>query len=378
MPDCTNPLWPCAMTGAAACLAGFDDIAVVIHGSSGCYYYPATLLHAPLSGTFLLEEEAIFGSGARLREVLDGLDLSGGKQVAVVTTCVPSAIGEDIRDLVSGRDVILVDSPGFAGQFEAGYRKALAALHPAADPDAAGITIDGVSLFDPFHAGNVLELTRMLARAKIPASTVLCYDRAARLQHCAPVSITTNGDLAAGIGTSLGGTLGFDALRGTFRHIADRIDTADTGPVLAEIDRAEEQLVAACDKYLQRFDPPVAAIFSGFSYASFAARSLSQYLDAGIACIGSRNEPDGTPVWPATRVESLREVEDLIGRHRPDLVIGSSFERSVMGDAAFVGLTPPIRGRVRLFSRPLAGTGGALLFMEDVLNACMDRRSSAR
>lgn len=56
MPECTNPLWPCAMTGAAACLAGFDGVTVVIHGSSGCYYYPATLLHAPLSGTFLLEQ----------------------------------------------------------------------------------------------------------------------------------------------------------------------------------------------------------------------------------------------------------------------------------------------------------------------------------
>ena len=48
MPECGTPLWPCAMTGAAACLAGFEGITVVIHGSSGCYYYPATLLHAPL------------------------------------------------------------------------------------------------------------------------------------------------------------------------------------------------------------------------------------------------------------------------------------------------------------------------------------------
>ena len=59
MPECTNPLWPCAMTGAAACLAGFDGLTVVIHGSSGCYYYPTTLLHAPLHGTFILEHEII-------------------------------------------------------------------------------------------------------------------------------------------------------------------------------------------------------------------------------------------------------------------------------------------------------------------------------
>ena len=61
------------MTGAVACLAGFDGITVVIHGSSGCYYYPATLLHVPLHGTFILENEVIFGSEQRLHEVLDGL-----------------------------------------------------------------------------------------------------------------------------------------------------------------------------------------------------------------------------------------------------------------------------------------------------------------
>ncbi len=120
------------MTGAAACLAGFEGITVVIHGSSGCYYYPATLLHAPLAGTFLIEREVIFGSEDRLREVLDEL-ARDARRIAVVTTCVPAAIGEDIRAMLSNRDVILVESPGFAGQFEAGFRKAVLALCPEND-----------------------------------------------------------------------------------------------------------------------------------------------------------------------------------------------------------------------------------------------------
>ena len=49
MPECENPLWPCAMTGAAACLAGFEGITVVIHGSSAPTpakeYGHALLLH---------------------------------------------------------------------------------------------------------------------------------------------------------------------------------------------------------------------------------------------------------------------------------------------------------------------------------------------
>jgi nitrogenase molybdenum-iron protein alpha/beta subunit len=66
-------------------------------------------------------------------------------------------------------------------------------------------------------------------------------------------------------------------------------------------------------------------------------------------------------------------VRELVSECRPDLVIGSSFERPVKPDAAFVGLTPPLRGKVRLTSPPIAGTEGTLYFMEGVLNACMDR-----
>lgn len=377
MPECTNPLYPCAMTGAAACLAGFEGIAAVIHGSSGCYYYPATLLHTPLSGTFIVEEEVIFGSEARLREVVE--ELAGtGRRVAVVTTCVPAAIGEDIRAMLSAHDVLFVDSPGFSGQYGDGYKKALSVLSPATDPSSEGITIDGISLFDPFHAGNVLELRRLLALAGVPVGAVLCFDRYDSLQHVAPFTITADGDLASGVGTSLGGTLGFDELRETFRRVGDCIDAAEIDPVLRSINQAEERLVAACDKFLRRFDPPVTAVFSGFSYASYAARTLVQYLDAEIACIGSRNEPPGALPWPARFVAGLPEVEEIIRVHKPDLVIGSSFERSVKGTASFVGLTPPLRGRVRLSSRPIAGTEGTLLFMEEVLNACMDRRSQVK
>ena len=47
-----------------------------------------------------------------------------------------------------------------------------------------------------------------------------------------------------------------------------------------------------CDKYLLRFDPPSVVIFSGASYAEFAAQTLERYLDADIRFIGSRNRAD--------------------------------------------------------------------------------------
>ena len=50
------------MTGAAACLAGFSGLGVIVHGSSGCFYYPASLLHRQLHGTCITGEEVVFGA----------------------------------------------------------------------------------------------------------------------------------------------------------------------------------------------------------------------------------------------------------------------------------------------------------------------------
>ncbi len=101
--------------------------------------------------------------------------------------------------------------------------------------------------------------------------------------------------------------------------------------------------------------------------------TLIHYLDADIRYIGSRNEP-GTTLYPAGHVQGLTQVQDLIRNHDPDLVLGSSFERSTDPGRAFVGLTPPLRGMVKLAPHPVAGISGSLTLVEDVLNACMDQR----
>jgi len=239
MPECTNPLWPCAMTGAAACLAGFDGMKVVIHGSSGCYYYPTTLLHAPLYGTFIIEEEVIFGSEQRLLQVIKEV-ASSGQRIAVVTTCVPSILGEDIRAILSSHDVLLVDSPGFTGDFESGYRNALSALEPRINPEKPGVNIEGVCIFDPFYRGNVRELFRLLRKANVPVATVFCADTLTRVQEASPFTIGTNSDIASGVGENLGGTLGMKELNETFNRICKVIEGADADPVLQEIASEEE------------------------------------------------------------------------------------------------------------------------------------------
>jgi nitrogenase molybdenum-iron protein alpha/beta subunit len=61
------------MTGAASCLAGFDGIGVIIHGPSGCYFYPATILHRPLYCSFLISDDIVCGTADRLHELISSL-----------------------------------------------------------------------------------------------------------------------------------------------------------------------------------------------------------------------------------------------------------------------------------------------------------------
>jgi nitrogenase molybdenum-iron protein alpha/beta subunit len=360
------------MTGAAACLAGFEGMTVVIHGSSGCYYYPTTLLRAPLHGTFILEHEIIFGSEDRLNEVIGGLS-GKGKRIAVITTCVPAILGEDIRSMLEKHDVILVDSPGFSGDVETGYKNALSILTPRVDKDALGVNIDGACLFDPFYSGNVQEIMRLLAMAGIPVGTIFSHDRLEKVQHASPYTIGTNEDFGSGTGKYCGGTLGFRSIEATFKKLGGIFEDADIDLVLSEIELQEERMIRACDKYLLRFDPPSVVIFAGFSYALHGAETLERYLDADIRCIGSRNTP-GESKYPAEQVTGLDGVRSLLGQYAPDLVMGSSFERSVYEARAFTGITPPLRGTVRLAPTSFAGINGTLFLIEQVLNSCMDQK----
>ncbi|MDK2890377.1 MAG: hypothetical protein PWR21_1009 [Methanoculleus sp.] len=368
---CENPLWPCAMTGAVACLAGFEDVAVIVHGSSGCYFYPASLVGVPIHGTFLVENEVIFGTESRLVEVIRDLD-GRYARIAVVNTCVPAIMGEDIGDLALDGQILVVDSPGFLGDLEAGYRRALERVAPEVDPDTPGVNIDGICRADPFCRGNAIEARRLLNLAGVPVAATFCLDRYAATRRAAPFTVGTNPDLASGVGTACGSLLGLDAVGETFERLAASVDGVDTRPVMDEVAWADARIRKACEKYLRRFDPPRVAISAGHAYAAFAADLLDRYLGADIACIAARNDP-GTGNDAVTYTTDFSAIREMIRDAEPDLILGSSYEATISSGAAFVGLTPPLRDRVALSSRALIGIEGALRLMDEVLNACVNR-----
>lgn len=371
MPECGNPVWPCAMTGAAACLSGFEGLEVIIHGPSGCFYYPATVLHRPLSCSFLTGDEIVCGAEERLQDLIRTL-IGKRRKIAVITTCIPALTGEDLNDLGRQNDLIIIDSPGFLGDFETGYSLALQQLPVRIAPGSEGVNLDGISLFDPFCSGNIMEARRLLDRMGIPLATTFCDDKLQSLDTVSPFTLTTNPDYSSGTGQSLGCILGLDDVRSTCDSVAGIFPSAEVDGIYREADHAEERIIHACDRYLRRYDPPSVAIFAGDGYARFIADLLDRYLDAPILCIGSRNVPVPSrfhSIW----MTSLDQIRDMIGDSKPDLIFGSSFENSIRDGAAFIPVTPPVRGTIRLRSHAICGIEGTLSCMEETLNACMDR-----
>lgn len=364
------------MTGAAACLCGYEDLGVIVHGSSGCYYYTEAALPGAVHCTFLLEEEIIFGGAERLEQVAAELAMLY-PTLAVVLTCVPAITGEDVRHVLESYRAIVVDVPGFAGNVEAGYRMALEALHPLVDPGTDGVNIDGLCSFDPFYAGNRREAARMLNDAGITPASCFSAGRLDSVAHAAPVTVAANPDFNGGPGSLAGSLTGIDELISTFENLGDKIPDADVGKVLDEIELTEERIIHAGDRFLRRFDPPVTAIFSTSGYALSSANLLKRYIDAEIAVIGTRG-PSAPSGFRTEETVSLERIGDLIGEHEPDLILGSSYERAIAPEVSFVGITPPLRGVVTLRNTPFTGTEGLLFLAEAAFNACIEGQKRER
>ena len=353
-----NPAIPCAMTGACAVLSGFSGLSVIIHGSSGCYYYPRSILKKPMYSTLLLESEVVFGTVNRLHDTITELE-KAGKPVAVVNTCIPALTGEDLSKAFNGTKTIFVDAPGFLGNAEKGVKTAYQALN-IKTTNRNGVNIDGICGLDLFARGNLLETKRILQKAGIPIALTLAEDTYDNLQKgAAPATISANPSWDSGIGESLGSFL-FVELKETISKLESKFSESDFGTIYEEIEAADSQIFYYADKYLRKYQPPVVTVVSQKSYCDFASWMLTRYFGADIAAIIPREEEgDSTKIN-----EKIKETE-------PDLLLASSFE-AVHTEAAFYGITYPDRSRVSIASRPMTGIEGALTFMENIQNTLID------
>jgi hypothetical protein len=363
------------MVGAVACLSAYEGIGIVIHGSSGCWFYPSSLLRVEIGCTDIHPADAIFGARDRVRARVEAA-VARHPSVAVVNTCVPGIVGEDLDDTLADLPVTVVDAPGFLGGATAGHARAIEALEPVVDESSGEVGIDGLSPLDPFARGNLHECERLLRLAGAEPGPRFAGGPVAALRRSAPRTVIANPSFAAGPGERVGDLLGLDAVRTTFALLANGDDRLAFDRVEAECDRAEERIVRACDKYLRRCDPPLTAFFGDGAYCAAAARFLERYLDGECAVIGYRGAPPDEDAHTVVRADTLSRVQVALDSASPDLILGSSFEHRLRPNTAFVPLAPPLRDRPRLAAVPIIGVEGALALMEAVLGACGSQRKA--
>ncbi|UUX91649.1 nitrogenase component 1 [Methanoplanus endosymbiosus] len=382
---CFNPLWPCAMVGAASFLAGIKDLGVVINGSSGCYYFAELAIPDPLSSTFLVQDEIIFGTEERIKEIIDGLSGIYDK-FAVINTCVPSLTGDDITGFLSDYDTLFVDLPGYCGDFDYGYKKAAEAIGITPDAGREGVNIDGICSIDPFHAGNLNECRRLLSLAEVPVEAILSSDSYDSVKNPSDFSITANPDYAVSGAGHSHSVLGIKNTIRAFEALGELIPQCRPDKVLEEAESAEENIIKACDRFLRKHDPPATAIFATEGYAGYTAEIFQNYLDANILYTGLRNNlspedhrPDKIPEYNKKSedqhnryrkdyVNDLKTITEILNHEKPDLIIGSSFESVKYPKAKFFGITFPSREKISLHNAPITGIEGELCYIENILN----------
>lgn len=176
----------CTLAGALSVASAVADGVTLVHGPAGCAHHHVSLLlttHLDRPGvgfpTLLAddlgEREIIFGGEAALADALDEAIAFCPGSIAVLSTCVAEAIGDDcaaVAERVRDIPVVVVPSGGFlGGGFLEGEQAALraygalAARLPAPDAEeGALITLVGEKNLEYEADCHADELGRLLGR----------------------------------------------------------------------------------------------------------------------------------------------------------------------------------------------------------------------
>jgi len=176
----------CTLAGALSVAAAVADGVTIVHGPSGCSHHHVSLLLTALLdrpdarlpvllSDNLGEREVIFGGEEALDEALDEAAARSPGSIAVLSTCVSEAIGDDcaaVAERISSVPIVVIPAGGFlGGGFYEGERAALGAyaalsarLPPPDLDEGAVIALVGEKNLEYEADSHAAELNRLLGR----------------------------------------------------------------------------------------------------------------------------------------------------------------------------------------------------------------------
>ncbi|MCR5614159.1 nitrogenase component 1 [Treponema sp.] len=434
-----NPRGGCVLSGINSVLAAIDHVCPILHSGPGCcmqttaaeqgqsgHKHACFVSGVSLPSSNMLEKEVVFGGVNKLRTTIQGaIDIIDAQAYFVLTGCTAGIIGDDIQSVVdefteNGHKVFAIDTPGFAGDSLLGYEtvwntfidKVIQPARPenergtqsgpGADSDASRplVNLFGVVPYhDPFWAGTLEELDRILSRLGLRVNTFFTKHQGLDvIEHCseAALNIIVNPWLFKGPAEKFEKKFGVPSIR--FPHLP--VGATDTTKFVRQVAEALKLDNALVEKVISEEEDYVYSYLAQ-SIGQLSWKRFAVAGDASNAIALTRylaNDYSFSPVlviiteqiWrPEDKERITKAITDLEYATPPKIVfasdqweinqaikneseeitllVGSTNEKEVALEKGiqYLNATFPMNERL-VFNRTYAGYRGSLTLTEDL------------
>ena len=361
--------------------------------------------------TYLDKRDYVYGSEDKLRDAIDFLKKNVKFELLVIINTPGAAlIGDDLERIAAecsaGVPVITVESPGYSQDIFRGYQEACRRLVDAlaVEPGVRGVAAEpgaqdtadhthkgkrvnllGLSIFQKYFQGDLLELKRLLALCGIDVQCSLgceCSVKEIRTIADADLNVVVDPDWGLPVATYLkeklgmpyvapdGLPVGFTATEALFTEICDALG-CDVAPVIKDSERAR----ARSYLYLARVNS-LTGLPRGTKYAVHGSPSqalgyshfLTKYFGMVADVISIADTGD------AACDTSLATEKDIYHTDAELVFADGNIIANLKGrHHRFTGIeiSLPSLGYVDVIPKTHLGVQGALLICEQVLNGLM-------
>ncbi|MCL2339601.1 MAG: oxidoreductase [Actinomycetia bacterium] len=425
MPLYTASTTPDALTGAIFAIEGIADAAVVLNGPTGCKFYhsavsdsqfPRSADYDPLSfadrcyfgqprvpATYLDGNDYVYGSSAKLTEVLNVVATKGFGLIAVINSPGAALIGDDLERLLRHElaDIphLAVESTGFSGDFGSGFQTAILKMlsvldWPDAPRDSQAVNLLGISLNQKYFENNYATLRELLALCGVRvcsalgatdnlATVRLARQAALNVVVCPENSLTVARQLERDWQTPYlqleqGQPIGFAATEAFIQQVCGALDT-DPAPAITVVEQARAQAYLHLSRYASLLGEPKGARYSIRAAAS-AALPLTGWLSGYLGMI-----PAAIELLPGEDGGSQSQLEHYLSSiQHPDALsrsVASTPAELILADgdsiaasrligqrAACIEIGYPALSYLDIVRKQLYGPEGALFLLEQIMN----------
>ncbi len=422
----------CALHGALKAVKAVKGFIPIVHSNAGCSvqeYLGGNLAGAgvgsghlsglEIASSNVSEKQIIFGGTSRLREeIKNTVKVLAGDLYIVLSGCSTEIVGDDIPAMTKeakeqGFPVIHVSTPGFRGDVREGYKllfkgivDQLGEIGGEQGEKVTGLVniLGVIPEQDVFWEGNLDRVKRLFESVGVKANTLFGFGQSIenwKLIGSAQLNIALSPwgiDVAKYLEEKYGtpflevGNIpsGFEDSRDLLVQTGEKLGL-DPGPIRniiqSEEDRLSYDLRRAADLYL-RHDFQKEFVIVGESHQVKALlKLLCGHLGlVAKAAVITDLAPDTEHAGFEQNLKELagdnaieilftgdgEEINRFIRKNKPQLVVGSSFEKNVAAELKIPLLQTafPLKGKLVL-NRSYAGFRGAVELLEDLGDALL-------